>query len=1042
MSPNKHIGDFNTHVEEKVHVFSKTCKDIADRSDTPDKYNLLKTENGNNEVQQHTQTISNDSLTEEKLRSAIKLTQDSFARPDEVYNISQLVHKFAVFNAVKDATLLQTQHRTGSLTSEHGNCNVQVHVQGVRQQIDSHPPPLPPVDEEMHTRPSQHAHVHTDEVRFTPVALSVKDLFDAPVPMFGIPEPLIPLLGQRAQEKSLLDDMVLSDGLPDPIKSDNTFAFDLHGVSPHPMPLPSQVNDHVFNEKMECEKDGPINVYSILVFDPLNAQMTDKRARRLLQVLRIGNQECTKCSDCHQWIGKTLQTCSNFASPSPQTLENETQGGSDATYMYEGVEMSPVVLMDQVPRPFDSDDKLLDQEAIFARNVAVGGEQASMDEAMIEGVQEQGQMVEQCGDVMVVEAVCNDGPNNLLNGSSPSEGTVQVCSNNRRNRLNAIVVCRDLNLNYNSDVALCKAYFGPGPGSILLDHAIGVQNSLHTDNAGMKCGVVLMENDIRLTLGSKDRYYLGLKGGCVVEVHVCRGDQYVTICADTWSNIEASCQQPGYPPYVAITVVKGVLGGTTNSINSGFACNSVEPSLSACPVVTGASVPCSLATSGQLRDVAKVGNCTHGDIRLVMSQINGPLKACISIAWGTMCSEQVTSREVVCKQLNASKPNIRVNATGAVITCAVCGNGTGPYILDQTVCTKTVQQLLQGPSYTRDVTIVCNKPDMPSNLTHTQPLQLAPYGHDTNASLVPMSTSISTGLELFLLQCSIVLTYNQEKGREKGGEKVECGEKRGRREEGVGGESGGGGGEKRGGREKGGEEKGGGGGEKARGVKRSRRKRRKKPSLSACQVMTGASVPCSLATSGQLRDVAKVGNCTHEDIRLMMSQINGLLKVCISIAWGTMCREQVTSREVVVQATNASEPNIRVNATGAVITGAVRVNGTGPIILDQHVCTKPDQQLLQGPSYTRDDTMVCNEPNMPSNLTDAQLLQLAPYEQDTNGSLVPMSTSTGTVSELFLLRCSIALTTCNHSHDAGVKCGGNLLKTENGNNEEQQHTHV
>ena len=63
--------------------------------------------------------------------------------------------------------------------------------------------------------------------------------------------------------------------------------------------------------------------------------------------------------------------------------------------------------------------------------------------------------------------------------------------------------------------------------------------------------VVLMENDIRLTLGSGDRYYLGftLKGGCVVEVHVCRGDQYVTICADTWSNIEASCQQPGYPPY-------------------------------------------------------------------------------------------------------------------------------------------------------------------------------------------------------------------------------------------------------------------------------------------------------------------------------------------------------------------------------------------------------------------------------------------------------------------------------------------------------------
>ena len=66
--------------------------------------------------------------------------------------------------------------------------------------------------------------------------------------------------------------------------------------------------------------------------------------------------------------------------------------------------MSPVVLMDQVPRPLESDDKLLDQEAVVAGNVVVGVEQASMDEAVIEGVQGQGQMVEQCGDVMVVEA--------------------------------------------------------------------------------------------------------------------------------------------------------------------------------------------------------------------------------------------------------------------------------------------------------------------------------------------------------------------------------------------------------------------------------------------------------------------------------------------------------------------------------------------------------------------------------------------------------------------------------------------------------------
>ena len=84
--------------------------------------------------------------------------------------------------------------------------------------------------------------------------------------------------------------------------------------------------------------------------------------------------------------------------------------------------MPSIVLMVQVPRPLASDDELLDQETIVAGNVAVGGEQASMGEAMIEEVQGQDQMVEQCGDVMVVEA--GTSPSHLGRSQSHLPGPV------------------------------------------------------------------------------------------------------------------------------------------------------------------------------------------------------------------------------------------------------------------------------------------------------------------------------------------------------------------------------------------------------------------------------------------------------------------------------------------------------------------------------------------------------------------------------------------------------------------------------------------
>ena len=103
--------------------------------------------------------------------------------------------------------------------------------------------------------------------------------------------------------------------------------------------------------------------------------------------------------------------------------------------------------------------------------------------------------------------VCCEGQLDLFHGSNPSEGRVQVCCNNKQKKLDAMMVCRALNLNCrwpsdvhevamylqsvifsdNSVVALCKTYFGPGSRSILLDN-----NSVHTQDVSVRCGGMVM----------------------------------------------------------------------------------------------------------------------------------------------------------------------------------------------------------------------------------------------------------------------------------------------------------------------------------------------------------------------------------------------------------------------------------------------------------------------------------------------------------------------------------------------------------------------
>eukprot|EP00731_Ephydatia_muelleri_P031717 Em0023g224a len=644
--------------------------------------------------------------------------------------------------------------------------------------------------------------------------------------------------------------------------------------------------------------------------------------------------------------------------------------------------------------------------------------------------------------------LCNDGQMKLLNGSSPSEGTVQVCYNNsygtvcddKWNELDAMVVCRALNLNYTSVVPLHKAYFGPGPGSILLDNVlcygnessllmcrhdpIGVHNCLHSEDAGVRCGAVCMENDIRLTLGSGDRYYLGLtsfssfvslydkgtlKGGVV---EVCRGGQYVTICADRWDNTEASvtCQQLGYSPYGAITVAKGILGGTTNRITSisGFVCNGTEPSLSACPVVPGPASTCSLAASVvcQLSDVARAGNCTHGDIRLVngTSQINGRFEVCINNAWGTMCSKQVTSREaaVVCRQLNASNPNIKVNAEGSVIPGAVFGRETGPIFLNEPVCTGTEQQLLQCPfNYLPGLTTCDHTSDVDIQCQDVNECALGLFSCNQNANCMNTDGSymcickpgcVGDGRTTCndVNECSLTnpcgtgtctnLVCGYSCGCQTGyqpshpvANNVTCID-----------------------------------------IDECALSLSNCSSNATCSNTVGSyTCTCKQGFSGNGR------NCTDIDECATNRAVCDSRAICINTIGSFICKCQAGSIGDGRTGCVCTDGDLRLANDSTAVAGARE--GRVEMCLGGYYGTICDDR------WTPYDAMVaCYKLGIPSNLSYAQPLQRAPYGQGTNGSLVLLSNVTCTGSEQSLLQCPhnpIAATSCDHSHDAGVKCG-------------------
>jgi hypothetical protein len=290
--------------------------------------------------------------------------------------------------------------------------------------------------------------------------------------------------------------------------------------------------------------------------------------------------------------------------------------------------------------------------------------------------------------------------------------------------LDARVVCSVLGLSAEEAIPVPGGTFGSGLGPIFLDDVIctggepsllqcsanpvGVHNCDHSEDAGVQCEVTCTNGSVRLMIGEGYNYYLGqtrfedfyyikdeLSRG---RSEICLKSTWGTICADTWTNQDASvfCRQLGFSPNGAVAVRTNSYSDPSVSAHlANVNCTGDELALLDCSYNIADSDVCQTLNDAEVvcQDASTpYANCCDGQVRLSNGSnvLEGRVEICINNAWGTVC-DNIFSRDdsvVICHQLGFSRKDAHA------FRGAHFGMGSGPIFLDQVNCIGSESNIL------------------------------------------------------------------------------------------------------------------------------------------------------------------------------------------------------------------------------------------------------------------------------------------------------------------------------------------------------------